>query len=170
MITDYKFNKKGDLTITPTKDNFDRIIIQESELAKINRIKPKNGNYDENGNIVYKTNKGVIINVDDKHPTKKFYENDASKTGEKSIGTKFTITDNKIADDIFKAITANSDVEYGIAKYDNQGKIYNDIWTSKQEAAVLMNPVLELAKKHKILESSHSHPMRSFEKKQGTLQ
>lgn len=140
---EYKFRQNGTIIQKPTDVGYNYAKIKRKSILKNLEGTDNYNNFttnDKQGNLIYKFHDNSNIS-DFNYTGNDRKEERAVKRAEKGRsrkGTAFTINDDKVADELYRAVAGNSDVEYGKLTYndlsdntDSRSNVKYDIWTEK---------------------------------------
>lgn len=147
----YTFKIDGDITQKPTNKGYDYAIVQKNpELSGLKGV----DNYKD-----YSKNRlfgGYKYNLGNNNTITDFNGIAKNKKSKKRVGTSFTVNDDKVADELYRVVAGNSNVEYGRIRYkqNENGQIGNYIETDKSDDAVYINTTIP----GRVVDIIHNHP------------
>ncbi|MFI3267114.1 MAG: JAB-like toxin 1 domain-containing protein [Rikenellaceae bacterium] len=163
---EYKFRRNGSIIQKPTDSDYSYAKIKSNPALKGLKGVDDYSEFtskDKKNNLIYKFNDSSNItdfNFSD-NPNKEKRAAKRAEKGRNRRGTAFTINDDKVADELYRAVAGNSDVEYMKVGYrqNEDSEEQNLIKTDKSPTMVKPKDLgaLHVAGKE-IIDVTHSHP------------
>lgn len=163
---EYKFGNSGRIVKKPTDADSSFVSVRENGLIK-NLPGTDDFSYAVNDGrrYIYNINNDVLkdFKISD-NPNKERRNSEREAKGKKRVGDMFTITDDKVADEVFRLVGGNSNAEFGKIGHTvgNNTKKQNRIWTNKGSSSISTGAIGKLGQEKDtvIRDITHSHPFR----------
>lgn len=160
---EYKFRNNGKITQKPTDKDYDSVVV------KRNRHLDGLEGADDYSSFAEKDGSKYVYRLPNGQFVTRFRSQDAEKEakqqkraskGRRRVGDSFTVSDSKIADQLFNLVAGNSFVEYGKIGYTEKDGIKetNYIETDRKSAKIKVEELTNLIKNKNVSDFTHSHP------------